>query len=354
MKNTRTQLKAVSGLLISNKKRRHDPIAEREKPKKSRLSRTSLDNHEDVPVDPLLQDVEISQSTQDDLNEIELAAATIINANSSVPRRTRIAGGISSIPDNANVTDALMGMPPVQDEDTFPSPLPPNLTAPMSLETPTPHVVITPQPSGGIIPPDILGGGAGCIEMYLKLLVRQSEERTAAINKSAPPILGTIGSAVTSRNTSLDDTNVWFTSRAAEVNPHKQELRYVCLANAASPQKTLQGVAQAWSRCNAGNELNSWNEASMYAIVRASLEEEAQKIDPQFEDFNIWWSYKTVGARSKKEMKGGRERLKNKYNAQCSSNEAVRFVIKAASISSNAQCSRFRSMCSFLRQKTSH
>ena len=99
------------------------------------------------------------------------------------------------------------------------------------------------------------------------------------------------------------------------------------LTNKITPQKILQEVAQAWYKCNAGNEINCWNEANLYSLVRASLQGEAQKIDPLFEEFNNWWKYKTVRPHSKKEMKGGRERLKNKYNAQCSSNEAVRILI---------------------------
>lgn len=82
-------------------------------------------------------------------------------------------------------------------------------------------------------------------------------------------------------------------------------------------------IAVHFVNCRAGNEDPSWDEAVMYYLNKAAMEEFAKAVgDEKMTRYNEWWSYQMTkektnsGRPSKKDCIGGKELLKNKHEAQ--------------------------------------
>ena len=223
--------------------------------------------------------------------------------------KSRALGGSSKIPDSlpplAFVPETLPppdspDSPEPTDASDSPSPSP----RPLPINLP-PLATSQESPANEFgIPPEVSANGPAFIMQYMEWRTNEAKAKIAqAEARNSTPVLRTSGPTAASDSANQINSNVWVRNSTAEV--------------------LATNLSKATYICGAGNELPVWNEEDMYAMMKAGLVKEGERVgDTNMVAFDEWYFYKTK-EKAKKLKLGGRERLLNKWEAQMGSNKAV-------------------------------
>ena len=221
--------------------------------------------------------------------------------------KARALGGTSKIPDSLpplSVVPQTLPLPDSPDSpessDTSdssspsPSPRPPPVNPP---------VFATTTESEFGIPPHVIALGPSFVMQYMEWRNNEAKAKIVQAERYRTPVLRTSGPTAASESANQINSNVWVRNSTAEV--------------------LASNIAKATYTCSAGNKLPVWNDEDMYAMMKAGLLKEGERIgDTNMAAFDEWYFYKSK-EKAKKLQVGGRERLLNKWEAQMGSNKAV-------------------------------